>query len=108
MITDLFSITELSNLTHKTRPTIYKYVNSYEVGELNDLPHVFVNLFDLISKGGAKRKDIIKYCSDNFDGDKDNPKTIEIIKLIKDNQNEIDLYDLEKHIKEIIKNGKSK
>ena len=33
-ITDMISITELSRLLKKTRPTVYKYVSDFEKGNM--------------------------------------------------------------------------
>lgn len=61
MIVDHFSITELSNLTNKSRPTLYKYISSYEAGDLNEVPYNFILLFNLINKPGVKKKEIVDF-----------------------------------------------
>lgn len=43
------NITELSRLTNKTRPSIYKYVEEYTTGVYKDIPHSFVVLFNKIN-----------------------------------------------------------
>ena len=51
-----FSITELSNLTGKTRPTIYKYLKAYEEDKYDDLPYSFIQLFDLMNEPYVTRQ----------------------------------------------------
>ena len=101
----LFSITELSNLTGKTRPTIYKYVNAYDNGELDLIPYTFIKLFELMSKPNAKRKDIVEFCHANFSNDDGDSNINEITKLLKDNKNKIDIAKIKNLIEEEIKNG---
>lgn len=98
----LFSITELSNMTGKTRPTLYKYVNAYEAGSLDEVPFSFIQLFNLINKPNVKRKDIVEYCYVNFNSVDSDIKINEIISLIKNNKSKIDLDNLKKHIEEEI------
>ena len=52
----VFSITELSNLTGKTRPTLYKYMKAYIDGSFDDLPYSFIQLFNLMDKKDVNRK----------------------------------------------------
>ena len=101
----LFSITELSNLTGKTRPTIYKYVNAYDNGELDSIPYTFIKLFDLMSKANVKRKDIIDFCNANFVNADSDGEINELVKLIKENKDKIDIKKVKDLIKEEIKNG---
>ena len=98
-----FSITELSNLTGKTRPTLYKYIKSYEEGHYNDLPFSFIQLFNLMSKENVNRKEIIAYCEANFGSVDSDVKVNEIINLIKSNKDKLDLDNLKKIIEEDIK-----
>ena len=91
MIVDHFSITELSSLTNKSRPTIYKYISSYEAGDLNEVPYNFILLFNLINKPGVKKKEIVAFCEENFIMVDTNQKVNTIIRLIKGNKNILDL-----------------
>ena len=103
----LFSITELSNLTGKTRPTLYKYLNSYGKGELDDVPYSFIKLFDLMNKDNVKKKEIIEYCNNNFiNVDKDDGIT-RLFKLIKENKDRIDIERIMKFIEEEFIHGGS-
>ncbi len=97
-----FSITELSNLTGKTRPSIYKYLKAYEDGHFDDLPYSFIQLFNLMSKENVNRKEIIEYCENNFKKVDEDIKVNEIVNLIKNNKEKIDLDNLKKRIEEEI------
>ena len=99
------TITELSNLTGKTRPTLYKYINAYELGFFDDVPFSFIQLFNLMEKANIKRKEIVDYCEANFKSVDSDIKVNEIVTLIKSNKEKIDLDNLKKHIEEEIKNG---
>lgn len=98
----VFSITELSNLTGKTRPTIYKYLKAYDDGSYDDLPYSFIQLFNLMVKPDANRKEIIDYCNANFKGVDEDIKVQEIISLIKNNREKLDLDNVKKIIEEEI------
>ena len=97
-----FSITELSNLTGKTRPSIYKYLKAYEDCRYDDLPFSFIQLFNLMSKNGVSRNEIIEYCESNFKKVDEDIKITEIVNLIKNNKDKINLYNLKKMIEEEI------
>ena len=97
-----FSITELSNLTGKTRPTLYKYIKAYEGDNFDDLPFSFIKLFDLMNKEGVKRKEIIEYCQNTFQNIDSDIKVNDIINLIKNNKAKIDLDNLKQAIEEEI------
>lgn len=97
-----FSITELSNLTGKTRPTLYKYIKAYENNSFDDIPYSFIKLFDLMSKPGVKRNEITEYCQSNFQSVDSDIKVNDIISLIKNNKDKIDLDNLKKAIEEEI------
>ena len=98
-----FSITELSNLTGKTRPTIYKYLKAYEEDKYDDLPYSFIQLFDLMNEPHVNRQKIINFCETNFKSVDSDIKVNEIINLIKNNKEKIDLDQLKKTIEEEIK-----
>ena len=97
-----FSITELSYLTGKTRPSIYKYLKAYEEGHYDDLPYSFIQLFNLMQKERVTRKEIIEYCEKNFKSVDEDIKINEIINLIKNNKSKIDLDNLKKTLEEEI------
>ena len=98
-ITDIISITELSRLTNKSRPTIYKWSETYESGNRNDLPRAVLELFDLIAKRGSK-KDVYEFCENNFfDVNAENPLA-EIIELLRKNSYRLDLKKIKQFIME--------
>ena len=47
IITDFISITELSRLTKKSRPTIYKYLDDFHLGNYDDIPYSIITLFKM-------------------------------------------------------------
>ena len=101
----LFTITELSNLTGKTRPTLYKYINAYDDGDLDSVPYSFIQLFNLMERPNIKRSDVVNYCNANFISvDKDEEVSI-FVKFIKENKEKIDFIKIRKIIEEEIKNG---
>lgn len=100
----ILTITELSNVTGKTRPTLYKYIASYEAGNLDDVPFTFIQLFNLMKKPNVTRKEIMSFCEQNFKTVDEDIRINEIISLLKNNANKIDLDELKKSIeKEILK-----
>ena len=64
LITDLISITELSRLTKKSRPTIYKYINEYGKGNYDDIPYSMINLFKMAET--STKSEIISYCNATY------------------------------------------
>jgi len=98
----LFTITELSNMTGKTRPTLYKYVSAYEAESFDEVPFSFIQLFNLLNKPNVNRKEVIDYCDANFKSVSSDIKINEIVSLIKNNKSKIDLDNLKKHIEEEI------
>ncbi len=98
------TITELSNITGKTRPTLYKYIGSYEAGNLDDVPFSFIQLFNLMNKPNVTRKEIMNFCELNFKKVDEDIRINEIVSLLKSNSGKIDLDELKKNIeKEISK-----
>ena len=96
------TITELSNITGKTRPTLYKYINAYTNGDFDDIPYSFIQLLNLMSKPSVKRKEIVDYCEINFKSVDSDIKINELIALIKNNKDKIDLDNLKRIIEEEI------
>ena len=90
-VTDIISITELSRIMNKSRPTIYKYISDYEKGSLDELPLVVKELFDSIVKKDFSKKDIYVYCDTYFGG---SDELSEIIQFIKENKAKLDLERL--------------
>ncbi len=99
-----FSITELSSLTNKSRPTLYKYLDAYDLGAYDELPYSFIGLFDLLGKPGVARKDIVSYCESAFAKAESDPLLGEIIALLRQNKDRLDLIKIKQYItKEIRK-----
>lgn len=110
-ITDIVTITELSKLLGKSRPTVYKYVSDYEAGNYSAIPHSVRSLFDKIMSGEASRRGVLEYC-DHWFGTQASPKkekkekTVtlkEIFKLLKDNEGVLNLAKIKSYIEEEIK-----
>ena len=102
-----FSITELSNLTGKTRPTIYKYVNSFLRKDFDSIPYSFIKLFEMMQNPNSIRANIIDYCHLQFDEiDTNDSQCNNIITLIKANKEKINLQKLKQYIEEELKNEK--
>lgn len=100
----IFSITELSNLTGKSRPSLYKYINAFEMKDYDQIPYSFVKLFELMNKPNVSKNEIINYCELTFNGVSDDTKINEIFKLIKNNKDKLNLKKLKIFIEGEIKN----
>lgn len=101
-ITDLITITELSRLTNKSRPTLYKYITDYENDNHDNIPYSFIVLFDNIKNNKYGRKEVIDYCKNKF-GLSDDEELNDLIVFIKENKDKIDVKELKKILKEAIK-----
>ncbi len=100
-ITDIVTITELSRLTKKSRPTVYKWIALYESGNKSELPGVVAELFDLIV-GHASKSEIYRFCEDAFIDVKEKEELREIYELIRKNKDKLDLNNLKNIITEEI------
>lgn len=100
------SITELSRLLKKSRPTVYKYVTDYKWKRFDSIPNSIKELFDRIESGCAK-SEIYSYCERNFfDKEIKSGELKLLINLIIENEETIDLEKLKKFILGEIENGK--
>ena len=99
VITDTISIPELSRLTNKSRPTIYKWLTLYEQGDLSELPSAIVELFNLIADRGSK-KDIYLFCEEKFFNAKEDDALLEIFDLLRSNKDKLDMKIIKKLIME--------
>lgn len=105
-ITDIISITELSRLTGKSRPTIYKYINDYNIRKYDDIPFSIIELFNM--SAFCSKADIITYCHKTY-GKADrthSEKTQEIIKLIIENEEKLNIDRIKVFVLEELKNDK--
>lgn len=99
-----FSITELSSLTKKSRPTLYKYIDAYNYGVYDDIPYSFIALFQLMGREGVSRKEIIAFCEANFQKVEEDPRISEVIALLRQNKDKIDFESLKEYLnKELAK-----
>ena len=105
-ITDIISITELSRLTGKSRPTIYKYINDYNIGNYDDIPFSIIELFKMSSS--CSKLDIITYCRKTYGENKQayDEETEEIIDLIIKNKTRLNIIKLKDFILGEIENDK--
>ena len=87
-VTDIITITELSRIMNKSRPTIYKYIQDYEEERKEDVPLVVKELFDLIVNNGYGKKDIYIYCDSKFGI---NDELGDIISFLKENRTKLNL-----------------
>ena len=102
-ITDAITITELSRLLQKSRPTVYKYISDYEQNDYEAIPFAVRELFRLIDEEDLSRDDIVSYCKTRF-GVSDIPLSADAIKAIdyiKTNQDAIDFHRLEKYLRKV-------
>ena len=110
-ITDIVSVTELSKILNKSRPTVYKYVSDFERGEHSAIPHSVKRLFLQIQSGNIPKREIYAYGDYWFaSGEKKETKKQagtslkDIFKLLKDNEKKLDLTKVKAYIEEAIKN----
>ena len=105
IITDLISITELSRLTNKSRPTLYKYVNDFSLRKFDEIPYSFIVLFKMIEEHNTSKRDIIEYCEKNYScsSHKYDQELSEIIELLNANREKIDLSKIKTFIEENLK-----
>jgi len=107
-ITDMITITELSRLLDKSRPTVYKYIYDFENGNYSALPPSVKKLFLDIQAGNIPKQGIYEYCEHWFAGaapkSKKKPVTLkEIFSLLKKHERKLDLEKLKTYIEEEIK-----
>ena len=99
IITDFISITELSRLTKKSRPTIYKYLNDFSRGNYDDIPYSIINLFKMAET--STKAEIIAYCNATYGttyADNCNEEVQELINLIISKQKELDVSKIKDFI----------
>ena len=104
-ITDMITITELSRLLGKSRPTVYKYISDFEEGNYAAIPSSVKKLFADIQSGAIPKKGIYEYCEHWFDSEPAVPKKKpvvlkDIIALLKKNEKRLDLAKLKAYIEE--------
>lgn len=61
------TIAELSRVINISRPSLYKYVNEYEMDNFTNIPIKIIELFDFIySEKSYNKNDIIEYCVSKY------------------------------------------
>ena len=107
-LNDFVSITELSRLTGRTRPTLYKYIKDYSEGNYDEIPYSFLMLIRLGEEEETTRRDILEYCEKHYSqGEKDKgerePGLEKIIELITQNKDKLDFDRLTEIIEKELK-----
>lgn len=103
------SITELSRLTNKTRPTIYKYIKCFNNKQYDEVPYSFIKLFELCKNPHTSKSKIIEYCKNNFtDITTEESDLCDFISFIKTYKNQIDFEKVKKFILEEMNDETSK
>lgn len=92
-------LTELSEYVKVSRPTLYKYINSYEEGDFKSLPDDVLALFRFMERDDATKESVVSFAISSFSETEDvdagerirkyflsasetNPKTEFVSKLI--------------------------
>lgn len=106
-LTDFMGITEIARCTGKTRPTVYKYLRSYEDGAVDDIPYTFLMLLQLADGASTCKGDILAYCAKHYGStartDTDEPALAkEIIELVQKHYEKLDLATLKQKLYEEI------
>ena len=99
VITDFISITELSRLTNKSRPTIYKYVNDYYKGNFDEIPYSIIKLFKMV--GNSSKAEIVAYCNSTYGvGNMRNvdSELQDLDEMIMSNKDRLDIKKIKKYI----------
>lgn len=94
----IVTITELSALTNKTRPTLYKYMTLYNSGNLNEIPYSLIKLFELINKPTVSKKEVIDYCQDNFINIDSDQEFNNFVSYLKGKKNQLDYEKIKNFI----------
>ena len=61
-IQEILTITELSRLLNKSRPTTYKYISDYMDENFDVIPPLVKTLFDNVENGKFHKNNIYEYC----------------------------------------------
>ncbi len=106
-LTDFMGITEIARLTGKTRPTVYKYLRSYEDGAADDIPYTFLMLLRLAERASTGKGDVLAYCAKHYgnapQAHADEPALVkEITEIIRTSFDKLDLPTLKQRLYEEI------
>ena len=70
-------MTELSEYIKVSRPTLYKYIESYESGNLDSIPDRVVSLFRLMDNPDVTKEQVVTFTITTFsEGDSTDPKDV--------------------------------
>ena len=70
-------MTELSEYIKVSRPTLYKYIESYESGDLESIPDRVVSLFRLMDNPDVTKEQVVTFTITTFsEGDSTDPKDV--------------------------------
>ena len=62
-------MTELSEYIKVSRPTLYKYIESYETGDIGSIPDRVVSLFKLMENPDVSKEQVITFIITSFSED---------------------------------------
>lgn len=106
---DNVSITVLSRLTGKSRPTLYKYMDCFRRGAYDEIPYTFIRLFEEISSGRFSKEDVYAYCARYFANGASmvvaDPEVRELFELILANREKLDIEKIKTTIEKELQNG---
>nr|MCR5349489.1 hypothetical protein [Acholeplasmatales bacterium] len=93
-ITDMITVSELSRLIDISRPTLYKYINEYEIGAKPSYDLKFKHLFDYITEESTISKNqVYDYCMAVFES-KSNKAILDKIKILLEDYEYKDLFKI--------------
>ena len=99
-VTDAISITEIAKLLKKSRPTVYRYISDFEMGNELAVPEAVCQLFHMIVDSEISKAEIVRYCEKRF-GAPDlevSEECQEIINLLRKYEKDLDLRRIRKFI----------
>ena len=99
-VTDAISITEIAKLLKKSRPTVYKYISDFEMGNELAVPEAVCQLFHLIVDSEISKAEIVRYCEKRFGAPEleISEECQEIINLLRKYERQLDLRRIRKFI----------
>jgi len=104
-IQEILTITELSRLLNKSRPSTYKYISDYQSGNFENIPPLIKELFDSVENGKFNKGNIYEYCY-NFLIVSSKDEIKEIYDLLNKNKEKLNLTKIKEYILKEIKDEK--
>ena len=102
-IQEILTITELSRLLNKSRPSVYKYISDYESGNFQNIPPIIKTLFDNVEDGRFNKGNIYEYCYSYLLANRED-EIKEIYDLINENKDQLNLSKIKEFILKEIEN----